>query len=281
MRLATIRTAGSTTAVRIDGNTAIEIDALDVGALLARADWREFAVAAKGRAHGIDDLDYAPVVVRPGKILCAGLNYRAHIAEVNMPVPEYPTLFAKFAPSLIGAHDVIELPGESTEMDWEAELAVVIGSAVRRVDVDDAAAAIAGYAVVNDVSARDWQMRTPQWLQGKTFEKTTPFGPHLVTLDEVDPHAILTCHVGGDRVQKASIDDLVFTPGALVSYISTFITLEPGDVILTGTPGGVGIAANPQRWLADGDVVRTGITGIGECRNTCRTTETMRTAVAP
>ncbi len=272
MRLATIRTDTGLAAVRVDDTTAIEIDAPDVGALLASPDWRARAERASGARHEVNDLNYAPLIPRPEKIICVGLNYRKHILEMGRELPDHPTLFAKYASSLVGAFDDIVLPRVSTTVDWEAELAVIIGAPARHVSVDDAPRAIAGYSVLNDVSVRDYQNRTLQWLQGKTFESSTPLGPELVTLDELDdPNRLeMTCEVEGEQVQRAVTSDLVFGPAALISYMSDIFTLMPGDVIATGTPGGVGHARKPPRYLQDGEVVVTRIDGLGECRNRCR-----------
>lgn len=270
MRLATVRVPGGTSAVRIDEDVVMPTGDPDVGVLLARPDWREHAVAASGPAIPVGELDYAPVVPRPGKIVCVGLNYKSHILEMGRELPIHPTMFAKFPAVLTGAFDDIVLPAVSSAMDWEAELAVVVGARVRNVTPRQAAGAIAGYSVLNDVSARDWQFRTVEWLQGKIFEATTPFGPYLVTPEEVDPAAEITTLVDEDVVQRSSIADLVFGPADLISYLSAIITLEPGDVIATGTPGGVGHARKPPRYLTDGAVLTTRISGIGECRNTCR-----------
>lgn len=269
MRLATIRTGGGTRAVRVDADRAVETGYSDVGALLAHPDWRSLAETADGPAHDLAGLDHAPVVPRPGKIICVGLNYGPHIREMGRELPPYPTLFAKFPEALVGARDDVVLPAASGEMDWEAELAVVVGTTVRHADEAAAAAAIAGYAVLNDVTARDWQYRTLQWLQGKTFEATTPFGPELVTADEAGEGLDLSCVVDGEQVQAANTGDLVFTPAALVAYVSTILTLNPGDVLATGTPGGVGHAREPKRYLQPGSVLATSIAGLGECRNTC------------
>ncbi|MGH9045912.1 MAG: fumarylacetoacetate hydrolase family protein, partial [Acidimicrobiales bacterium] len=202
------------------------------------------------------------------KIICVGLNYRNHILEMGRDLPEYPTLFAKFRSALIGANDPIELCDAVHELDWEAELAVVIGSPVRNASEQAAAGAIAGYSVLNDVTARDWQRRTLQWLQGKTFERSTPVGPWMVTADEADGlSGEITCEVNGETMQRSDIGDLVFGPAKLVSYISSIVTLLPGDLIATGTPGGVGSAHKPPRFLGDGEVVTTRIAGIGECQN--------------
>lgn len=270
MKLATIRTDGGHAAVRVDGDAAVEVGARDVRELLSEPNWRERAANASGRTHRLSTVDYAPVVPEPGKIFCVGLNYRNHILEMGRELPEYPTLFAKFADALIGSRDDIELPAVSDAIDWEAELAVIIGTTVRDAGLDQARAAIAGYSVLNDVTARDYQFRTKEWLQGKTFEATTPLGPVLVTPDELPADAEMTCEVDGEPVQKAGIGDLVFGPAELVSYISKIITLRPGDVIATGTPGGVGHARKPPRYLTDGSVLTTRITGIGELVNTAR-----------
>ena len=274
MRLATIRTPGGTRAVRVDADGAVETGHVDVGALLAEPDWRSAAVAAAGAVHDPAGLDHAPLIPAPGKVFCVGLNYRNHILEMGRELPQYPTLFPKFADALNGAGDDIVLPPESTAVDWEAELAVVVGRPVRRADEDAAAGAIAGFAVLNDVTMRDWQYRTTEWTQGKTFEATTPLGPVLVTPDElpggVRPALPLSATVDGETVQKADTSDLVFDPVALVRYISTIITLRPGDVIATGTPGGVGHARKPPRYLADGELLVTEIGGIGRLANRVR-----------
>jgi acylpyruvate hydrolase len=272
MKLATIRTSTGTAAVRISGDIAVEIGLRDVGALLREPRWRQIAEAGSGRTHPVHDLDYAPVVPHPGKIICVGLNYRTHILEMGRELPKYPTLFAKYPEALVGPYDDVILPAASEAVDWEAELAVVVGAPVRHADARTAAAAIAGYSVLNDVTERDWQYRSPQWLQGKTFEGTTPFGPVLVTADEaaVAGGLELTGAVDGETVQHADTSDLVFDPTTLVQYISGILTLQPGDVIATGTPGGVGHARKPQRYLGDGDILTTRVAGIGELRNTCR-----------
>ncbi|WP_250324573.1 fumarylacetoacetate hydrolase family protein [Williamsia sp. CHRR-6] len=211
----------------------------------------------------------------PAKVICCGHNYRAHIAEMGRPTPRYPTLFTKFADTLTGPHDDIVVPPEATGLDWEAELAVIVGAEVWRADPTEAAAAIAGYTVANDISVRSWQHHTGQWLPGKAFDATTPLGDELVTPDEVDPRAglAITCRVNGETVQAARTDDLVFDAPALLAYISAFTRLRAGDVVLTGTPGGVGAAADPARELVDGDVVETEIESIGKLCNMIRIQE--------
>ncbi|WP_224390604.1 fumarylacetoacetate hydrolase family protein [Pseudonocardia sp. ICBG1293] len=276
MRLATIRTATGHRAVRVDGDTAVETGEADVRALLERPDWAEHAAGADGPVHETSGLDYAPLVPSPEKIICVGLNYRDHVLEMGNELPEYPTVFGKYAPALIGAYDEIELPEQSDRVDYEAELVVVIGRSVRRADRESAAAAIAGYTVLNDVSMRDYQRRTKQFLQGKTWEHSTPLGPVLVTPDELpaDPAAggslRIFSELSGETMQDSTTDQLVFGAVDLVVYLSEILTLNPGDVIATGTPGGVGDARTPPRYLTDGAEIVTAVEGIGECRNVCR-----------
>jgi len=269
MRVLTIRTGVGTRAARIEGDAAVELPYDDVGALLASGDdW----AGANGPHHAVDRLDIAPLVVNPSKVICLGLNYRAHIEEMGHDLPAHPTLFAKFARALTGARDAIPLPAGATQVDWEAELAFVIGRVTRNARPDEAAAAIAGFTVLNDISMRDWQWRTSEWLQGKTFERSTPVGPVLVTPDEVGgvaPDLVVTCEVDGELMQEARTSDLLFGPAAIVSYVSSIVTLDPGDLISTGTPGGVGAGRLPPTFLRPGQVVRTAITGIGELVNEC------------
>ncbi len=268
MKLATIRDGGATRAVRIDGDEAVELDGADVGAVLHRDGWAEWAASADGARRPVADLDYAPLILAPDKIFCCGLNYRSHILEFTRELPSYPTLFAKYRSTLCGPYDDIVLPTVTEAVDWEVELAVIIGTRGRGVSAEEAPGLIAGYAVLNDVSMREYQNRTLQWLQGKCFEATTPLGPWLVTADESPgPSREVVCEVDGEVKQKADTSDLLFGPADLVSYISDIITLEPGDVIATGTPGGVGFARDPQEGLVDGSVMVTKIDGLGECRN--------------
>ncbi|HSJ46916.1 MAG TPA: fumarylacetoacetate hydrolase family protein [Euzebyales bacterium] len=267
MRLATIRTGdGTTRAARLDGDRLIPLDAPDAVQALSTGATDGDA----GRAVAFDVADLAPVVPRPPKIICLGLNYETHIAEMGRKLPEHPTCFAKFAIALTGPRDDIVLPAVSSQVDYEAELAVVIGRPARNVEAHDAKAFIGGYTILNDVSMRDYQFRTMQWLQGKTFERSTPLGPVLVTGDEIDDarDLAINCWVDDDERQAARTSDLVFPPNDIVAYLSRIMTLEPGDVISTGTPGGVGAGSDPPRFLAAGQVLRTRIEGIGELRNT-------------
>jgi acylpyruvate hydrolase len=271
VKLATLRTQNGTVAVRQDGDTFVEIPGYaDLGVLLAVEGWREIAEKADGAAHLVEGADLAPVVPSPSKVFCVGLNYASHIKEMGRDLPEYPTLFAKFAETLTGPFDDIELPVADHAIDWEAELVVVVGKRARRVGEDIAGDYIAGYTAANDVSMRSYQFRTKEWLQGKVWEKSTPVGPVMVTPDELDRDAAITTTVDGEERQRGSIGDLVHGPEFLVSYISEMITLNPGDLILTGTTGGVGHARRPEVYLADGQTVTVAIEGIGELRNAAR-----------
>jgi len=272
MKLGTLRHDSSTSAVRVDDEFVTEIPGFrDVGALLSREDWRTVASEPGGWSLplvGIVGEQWAPVIPQPRKIVCVGLNYRNHILEMGRELPEHPTLFAKYPDALIGAFDDIALPrGADQAVDWEGELAVIVGSRVRRASREQAASAIAGFAVLNDVTMRDFQYRTPEWFQGKTFEATTPFGPYLVTPDEFGSDRELRTEVDGELMQVTNTDDLVFDPAALVSYISQIFPLGPGDVIASGTPGGVGHARKPPRYLQVGSELVTSIESLGVQRN--------------
>jgi acylpyruvate hydrolase len=271
MRYATIRTGGTTRAARVDGDVLVPLDAVDVAEVLARIDAGRAAPREIGGSIPLESADFAPLVPHPSKIFCVGLNYRSHILESTHELPAYPTFFAKYTSALIGARDDIVLPSVSDKVDWEVELGVIVGRRLRRASVDEARDAIGGYCVVNDVSMRDWQTRTLQWLQGKTFEACTPVGPYLVTPDEVDHAADLEvrCEVDGQTMQLDRTSDLVFKPADIVAYASQITTLEPGDLFATGTCAGVGAARNPPVFLAPGQVLRTTVQGLGECINTC------------
>lgn len=271
MRLVTIRTPAGTRAGRVEGDRVLELPYSDVGVLLGVVGIDGASGIEPVGEHALAGADLGPLVLRPSKIFCLGLNYASHIREMGHDLPDYPTLFGKFAESLVGPRDPIELPAEAERPDWEGELAFVIGRVTRRVSVADAAESIAGYAICNDVTMRDWQRRTLQWLQGKTWERSTPLGPALVTPDEVDGghDLLLRCEVDGEVMQEARTSDLVFGPAETVAYLSTIITLQPGDVISTGTPSGVGDARTPPVCLRPGQVVRTTIEGLGELVNEC------------
>ncbi|MDQ3166219.1 MAG: fumarylacetoacetate hydrolase family protein [Actinomycetota bacterium] len=272
MRFATLRTTEGLRAVRIEEDEAFGLDFADVGALLASGPrWRQVAAVGGTTLGSLDAYDLAPLVPLPRKIICVGLNYASHIQEMGREVPAHPTIFAKYARALIGARDPIMLPAVSDKVDWEVELAVVVGQPVRRADEAAARDAIAGSTILNDVSVRDWQFRTNQFLQGKTFESTTPLGPTLVTTDEIDfaDGLEVRCEVDGETMQTGNTSDLLFPPVELVRYLSTIFTLDPGDIIATGTPSGVGAGRTPEVYLRSGQTVRTTIEGLGELVNKC------------
>jgi acylpyruvate hydrolase len=277
MRVATLRTSDGTRAARVDGDKVTVLPFGDVADLLASGpDWQKTTESARAEATlDLAEVNLAPVVTRPEKVLCAGLNYRAHAAEANLELPTHPVLFAKFWRCLIGARDELLLPYNSDATDWEAEIGVVIGTEIRHASAAQAKAAIAGYTVVNDVSMRDWQRRTREMLQGKAWEASTPVGPTLVSGDEIGDglDLAISCEVDGVVMQDSRTSDLNFSAVEIVEYISQFITLVPGDLIATGTPSGVGGAMKPPVYLSDGQVMVTRIDGIGELVNVCRQEE--------
>lgn len=269
MKLATVRAHGATRAARITDNAAVLLDAADVGELLSDSNWADRA-AADGETVALDGLEYLPVIPRPDKIVCLGLNYATHIAETGRETPEFPTLFAKYSGALTGAYADIPMPRQSRTLDWECELAVVIGRGGRDIAAEDALDHVAGYTVSNDVTVREWQRRTRQYLAGKTWEAMTPLGPWLVTADELPPGAAgLTIEtlVDGEVMQSSNTSDLLFDVGAIIAYLSAIISLRPGDVILTGTPGGVGNARDPKVFLEPGQLLETVIERVGHTRN--------------
>ncbi|MFC6083563.1 fumarylacetoacetate hydrolase family protein [Sphaerisporangium aureirubrum] len=227
------------------------------------------AADAGARVGKLADLELLPAVPHPSKIICIGVNYADHAAETNSDLPPYPTVFGKFTNALSAHGRPIVLPAESAEIDYEAELAVVIGATARHVSEADALTHVAGYAPFNDVSARDWQSRTSQWDLGKSFDGFGPVGPYITTADEIDDPQDLTVRltIDGEVLQEASTGDMVFPVRRLVSYLSSVITLYPGDIIATGTPSGVGMARDPRRWLRPGDLVRVEISGLGALEN--------------
>lgn len=229
------------------------------------------AVEASGARHafGRAEIDLLPPIPDPSKIICIGLNYRDHAAEVKLDLPEHVTVFAKWNNTLIGDGAPIVIPPESHRVDYEAELAFVIGARARHVAEADAFEVIAGYTCFNDVSVRDYQARTSQWTLGKVFDTHGPCGPALVTRDEIaDPQKLrIRCSVGDETLQDSSTDQMVFGVARLVAELSAVMTLEPGDIVATGTPAGVGTSRKPRRWLLPGERVRVEIDGLGALEN--------------
>ncbi|MGA9628141.1 MAG: fumarylacetoacetate hydrolase family protein [Bryobacteraceae bacterium] len=211
----------------------------------------------------------AAPVPRPPKIVCIGLNYRDHAAESNLPIPETPTVFAKFQTAVTGHRHPIVLPRNSVKPDYEAEFAVVIGQGGRHIPEERWREHVFGYTMVNDVSARDFQMATTQWMIGKTFDTFAPIGPAIVTAEEIeDPHNLdISLTLSGQVMQNSNTRHLIFGVPKLIAFLSSVFTLEPGDIISTGTPGGVGMARKPPRWLKPGDEVVVRVAGLGELVN--------------
>ncbi|WP_218027303.1 fumarylacetoacetate hydrolase family protein [Nocardia vaccinii] len=229
-----------------DGDRLVPLTGL---AELGRATPDDVLTAAALRPEesvAVSDVRLCPVIPAPDKIICIGLNYHAHVGETGRELPTYPVMFTKFASSLVGPNDDILLPRESMEVDYEAELAVIIGRRGRRISRENALDHVLGYTVANDISMRDYQRKSHQWLQGKAWDRSTPLGPYLVRPDEVDVTAVgIRAALDGQKLQDANTSQLIFDIPTLISTISEFATLLPGDVILTGTPGGVGMKRVP------------------------------------
>ena len=218
------------------------------------------------------DVTLGPVVPDPEKIICIGLNYRDHAKETNLPLPEVPTVFAKYSNTLIGDGEAIVISAATSKIDYEAELAFVVGRRAKNVSEEEALAYVAGYTIFNDVSARDYQLRTSQWTLGKSFDTFGPVGPALVTKDEVpNPHALgIRLRIGDELLQNSNTSEMVFSVAMLVAHLSTAMTLEPGDIVATGTPAGVGFTRKPPRFLRAGETVRVEIDHLGVLQNPVR-----------
>lgn len=265
MRFATLHDGNAVTAAVDLGAGWQRLPSSDLSAYLREHHDRPAEELAGERLTAVELMLPLPA---PSKVVCCGLNYADHIQEMGRDLPAYPTVFAKYADTLVGPSDPIELPA-GLKVDWEAELAVVVGRDLRRASRDEATAAIWGYTVANDVSVRDWQNRTPQWFQGKAWDRTTPVGPVVVTPDDVDPIAgvEVVTRVDGTERQRGNTKTLVFDAADLLAYVSTFTRLRPGDLVLTGTPGGVGMGMTPPTFLRHGAELETEIPGIGVLRN--------------
>jgi len=276
MKLATIRDGGSTTwgLVQSDGvqlappavrerYPALR-DVLAAGAVSAIP-----SLLASGPFRDPASLRFAPVIPDAARIICVGVNYLEHIHEMGRERPDYPTLFTRFPDSLVGHGEPIVRPRISAQYDYEGELAIVIGKSARYVRAADALEHVAGYTCFLDGSVRDWQRHTSQFIPGKNFPATGSCGPWVVTAEEIpDPaRLVLQTRVNGEVLQQAPVSDLCFDVRHIVEYCSSFCVLNPGDIIATGTPSGVGFARKPPRWLTPGDIVEVDITGIGVLRN--------------
>lgn len=216
----------------------------------------------------VDSARLGPPIPDPDKIICLGLNYKSHAEEAGLKAPEVPILFSKYRNALVGPTDPILLPGVSAEIDYEAELAVVIGKQCKDIAAEDALNYVAGYMAFNDVSARDLQFRTGQWLSGKSLDTFAPCGPALVIGEVNDPQELnISACVNGQTLQQSNTRNMIFSVAETIAYISQLMTLEPGDIIATGTPEGVGFKRNPPIFLRDGDIVEVEIEGIGRLRN--------------
>jgi acylpyruvate hydrolase len=271
MRLVTITHGDGTSAGVLDGDEVrLVAGYADVGALLADEDGGlEAAARGGGEAVPFDESALRRPVLAPGAVVCVGLNYATHIREMGRDLPTHPTLFSKLARSLTDPYAPIPLPAASDQLDYEGELCVVIGRSGRDIAGADAWSHVGGLTILNDVTVRDYQWRTTQWFAGKTWEASTPVGPVVVTPDEIDSVGALelVVRVDGEERQRATIDDLVFDVPRLIEDVSKIVTLRPGDLIATGTPGGVGAAMDPKGFLTDGSVVEVEIGGIGTLRN--------------
>ncbi len=251
-------------AVGLPGDMA---DLLAAGAVALEA--AAGAPSTSAARHPLDAVALLAPVPRPPKVMGIGMNYAAHVAEIGRPAPEHQVWFNKQRTCVIAPAEAIEIPVVSPQVDYEGELAFVIGRRCRHVPAAEAASVVAGFTVMNDVSVRDWQWRVPTWTMGKSFDTHGPLGPCLVTTDEVaDPHHLrLRTWVNDELRQDSSTDDMIFSCWAMVEELSTVFTLEPGDVVSTGTPAGVGASFDPPKWLVAGDTVRIEVEGVGVLQN--------------
>ncbi|QJD82901.1 fumarylacetoacetate hydrolase family protein [Cohnella herbarum] len=224
----------------------------------------------EGASYRLDEVKLLSPLTDPEKIICIGLNYHDHVIESNMQVPKVPVLFPKYNNCLTGHDDEVVIPAEVSQCDYEVELAVVIGKTAKRVPLESAMDYVFGYTVLNDVSARDIQLNEPQWTRGKAIDGFAPMGPWIVTADEIENpgNLSISLKLNGETMQNSNTKELIFNIPYLVSFLSNTITLQPGDIISTGTPPGVGMGRKPQVWLKPGDVVEATIEGIGTLRNT-------------
>lgn len=273
MKLMSFRKSGKASWGVVEGDAVADLGAADGAPPTIRAALEagfDAASSAGGAAKvPLGDVEFLPVITDPGKIICVGLNYEDHRRETGREIVGHPTLFTRFAASQVGHGAPLVCPAESTQFDYEAELALVIGKSGRHIAAADAFGHVAGYACYNDGSIRDWQRHTSQFTPGKNFVGTGGFGPWMVTPDEVGPLADLriVMRLNGQTVQESTLGHMIFDIPAIIAYCSTFTVLEPGDVIVTGTPGGVGMKRQPPLWMKPGDVAEVEIDRVGLLRN--------------
>jgi acylpyruvate hydrolase len=257
MRLVSFDTGDGPQAGRLHDGGVVPLSGPEEGGLGALLRRGLPLTQASGAALPLDDVRLLPPVTDPGKIVCIGLNYRSHAAEAGLEPPDTPTFFAKFANALAAPGGAVPLPAASQKVDYEAEVAFVIGDRCKEVPEEEALDHVAGYSLLNDLSARDLQFKTPQWMPGKVFDGSAPCGPALVTPEEAGPHDAIEIELrlNGTTMQSASTADLVHSVPALVAHLSSLMTLEPGDIVATGTPAGVGSTRDPRVWLKQGDEI--------------------------
>ena len=275
MRIARVRVGEKPgVAVATADGARVLSEGADLDAAVAAGDAALRALCVQVESAGSNvaesDLQFLPLLDRSRKIICLGLNFIDHASETGNDRPSFPTIFGRFASSLIGHHAPMILPKLSSALDFEGEMAAIIGIGGRHIAVDDALPHVLGYSVFNDGSIRDYQMKTPQWMAGKNFDGTGAFGPWLVTADELPPggaELMLETRLNGQAVQRASTSDMIFDVANTIAILSSLLTLEPGDVLVMGTPSGVGAARKPPLFMKDGDVVEVEIERIGLLRN--------------
>jgi 2-keto-4-pentenoate hydratase/2-oxohepta-3-ene-1,7-dioic acid hydratase in catechol pathway len=276
MKLLTYKTSKGASYGAVSGQGVIDLGRRlgarypDLKALIAANAYKEAAALLKEAPdHKLSEITFLPVIPNPGKIVCVGLNYQDHVVETGRDNTEQPAIFLRVAESQLGHKQPIIRPRESTHLDFEAEIAVIIGTPGKRITQQNAFKHVAGYSCYNDGSVRDWQRHTIQWTAGKNFDATGAFGPWMVTADEIPPNTVMTlsCRLNGETMQKATTEQMIFKIPKIIEYVSTWTTLAPGDVLVTGTPGGVGARRTPPVWMKPGDKVEIEIDKVGILEN--------------
>jgi acylpyruvate hydrolase len=262
MRLANVELKGAVSPARIEGDTAHLLSAAPIS---PGFDIDQLTAMSSDKSVPVAEVRFLAPVIDPRKIICLGLNFKAHVEEAGRDLPDYPVFFTKFSETIIGPFDDIVAPPESKQVDYEAEMAVVIGKHARRVKAENALDVVAGYTIANDVSMRDYQSKSHQWLQGKAWPRSTPIGPWFVTVDELgDAMGLeIRLELDGVELQRAKTDLMIFDVPHTIAALSEFVELQPGDIVLMGTPSGVGFKREPPEYLTPGRRVRVEIDGIG------------------